>query len=305
MLLGAILAVICACIAQGIDVDSIAVLASPEAIAAVEARVAEKRWSPINASRLLNAVRMLHRAVLNHCPELVGIRARHWGAQPRINKWHRVFPSGDYIEGAYILGAISRVLGDNGRRRGLTLSRDAGLLAFEAEAALRLGEIRRANVGDVRRQCTPAGKPFLEVDVKMTKVHRDRIARIFDPRTIELMAPLLDAAPEAPLARTVEGDRLTYVALGYVLARTGALAVGERAGANNLRLAVVHGNYTEEERRKRLAHSKGSATTASYVPPRPLFGIGLIHAASAATAKAKSSVFPVAGRGLAACTWPS
>lgn len=98
------------------------------------------------------------------------------------------------------------------------------------------------------------------------------------------MAPLLAADPNAPLARTVDGNGLTYLALAEVLVRTGELVVGKAAGANILRRAGVHGDFTDEQRRKRLAHCKGSNSTAIYIPPRAVFGIGLIHAASAAAA---------------------
>ncbi len=103
MLLGAILAAVCACLDEGIKVDNISVFATPDAIRALEARVGQRRWSSINAARILRAIRTLHRAIFKVCPPEISARARQWAKTPRRDIWFRVFPTEDYIRGAYAL----------------------------------------------------------------------------------------------------------------------------------------------------------------------------------------------------------
>jgi hypothetical protein len=277
MLLGAILAAVCACLDKGITVDNLSVLATPDAIRAVEARVEQQRWSPVNTSRVLRAIRILYRAIFKVCPPEVGARARHWAKMPRRDIWFRVFPTEDYIRGAYALAAIARISISVGNTWGHTLARDAAMLAFEAEATLRLGEIDRLNAGDIRACKTTDGRIYLEVDVTMRKVHRDRIARIFDKRTIELLAPYLDVSPDSAVFRDINGNRLSYLGIAHALDRTARLTVGQKGGANIMRRAGVFGNVPPEQRRKRLGHGKGSKVTKDYIPPRPDFSMALLH----------------------------
>jgi hypothetical protein len=217
----------------------------------------------------------LARAVANSAVERA--RARQWAKTPRRDIWFRVFPIEDYIRGAYALAAIARISISGGNTWGHTLARDAAMLASEAEATLRLGGIDRLNAGDIRYCKTKDGRIYLEVDVTMRKVHRDRIARIFYRRTIELLAPYLDVSPASAVFCDINGHHLGYLGIVNALYRTARVTVVQKGGANIMRRAGVFGNVPPEQRRKRLGHGKGSKVTKDYIPPRPDFSMALLH----------------------------
>lgn len=280
--LASLLEAVSACGDAGVVVDGVATLAKPIALDAVEARTSAGRWSPITVARIFRQVRMANRLVHGSCPDGVSRRASRHGAALRRYIWHRLHPTSRYVEGAHVLSALAAVFMAAGRTRGQTLARDALLLAFAAESTLRLGELAAIRVGMLELR-EIRNRPCVEIFISKahSKVGFGRIARIFDPRTIARLTPLLGREPQTPVFSDVDGKALGRAGIATSLARTGALTVGAHACANLLRRAgVLDAPEDREERRKRLGQAPGSRLAeTTYMQARPQFGHALVQQA--------------------------
>jgi len=284
MNVGALAEAACEIAKAGVGIYGVGALVTSAALDALEVLVHNGRWSPINLGRILRAIRLMHRVIHGRCPDVVGSRLTQLAGAARIFKWHRVADTSEYVRGAWMLGAFARVGQVAGWVRGDSLARDAAMLALEAEAALRLGELAALDVGMIKWR-TIAGRPVLEIHVSRgsSKSRVARIARLFDSRSLELLTPLLNATPSTPLFRTESGERLTKAAMWVALARTSRVVIGEAGSCNLLRRAAVRGAPDRETARKRVGHVPGSRITeAFYNEPAPATGHALITTASAA-----------------------
>lgn len=269
--------------AAGMTTDSLAELGTPGTIDAISARVgpstlvAEKGcWGPIKGGMLLADVRKLVIFVQGSCTPEIGQQQRKWSAQPKRFLDDRVCTPEEYIVGACAIGAVARILRENGYVRGDTLARDAALLALCASAHPRHSELHRLNVGDVRKRVAN-GMPTLSVTIRMTKTNRDRIVLIQDPRIVDLVNPLLKADKAAPLFRE-EGSRLDYSSIGVVLDRVGTLATGKSASANIVRRsATLRQSGTAVEVGPKLGQVGERTAEEQYTPDLTPFGVELLN----------------------------
>ena len=77
--------------------------------------------------------------------------------------------------------AIARVLEADHRVHGTTFARDAAMLAVQAKAHLRLGELHKLNVGNLKTRVLKDGSRILTIAATMEKVHGTRSVPIRDP----------------------------------------------------------------------------------------------------------------------------
>ncbi len=265
--------------AVGCPVDTVEQFTRAEYLDALETPFHAGRWNGQTVARILRAIRLTNRIVHGMCHEQVGNRALNFALMARRDKWSRVTPRSELIQGAYVLASVARLFCAAGRLRGESLARDAALLAAAAEMTVRLGELVCLDVGMVRRY-ESGGRSCLEIDIprEKAKSRRSRIACIFDPRTLELLEPLLKAGPNQSLFRTTDGDRLSYSSVALIIARTSTLVVGKMASANLMRRAGASEMPTSKDSVNQLA---SMAANRHY--RREEFGVG--HALIAGTVK--------------------
>ena len=254
MILTALIAAVREVAAAGCPVDTIEQFTRAEYLDALETPFHAGRWNGQTMARILRAVRLTNRIVHGTCSEQVANRASNFGLMARRDKWDRVTPRSELIHGAYGLASVARLVRAAGRLGGESLARDAALLAAAAEMTVRLGELVCLNVGMVRRY-ESGGRNCLEIDIprEKAKSRRSRIACIFEPRTVELLGPLLQGSPNQPLFRTADGDRLSYSSVALIIARTSTLVVGKMASANLMRRAGASEMPTSRDSVNQLA----------------------------------------------------
>lgn len=243
--------------------STIADLTTPEAVAALEARIG-KGWSSQRVTMILANLQRL--AILENgaCHPFVGERQAFHSAQPRRDISHRVFHPDEYLAGAHGVATMARILQITGRGHARVLLRNATLLALAAVSHLRLSEYQLLDVDDVRRRESRDGDRLLSVSVDMTKTGDSRIIVVRDARVMAMLLDLLNALPGTPLFRNADDSRICTRTVTEILWQMGELAVGEAAGANILRRARLLGKGTAEERSTDLGKSPHSKTPENH-----------------------------------------
>jgi hypothetical protein len=173
--------------AVGYQPLSIQECCTPFSLSAIDAEVEAGRWSCATAAMTLGHIRTCANVAHGMCPEALSKLKTELDAEPGRDLSARVGAVSTYVDAAVALAAVGAVFKADGRSRAGRTFRKAALLAFEAQAALRRGELRALNVKHVTIRRSGSGAEFLLVTVWMNKVKRWRIVKISDERVIQLM----------------------------------------------------------------------------------------------------------------------